>query len=86
MGCSILLEAQLKILLGISYKIFYGHNLYRGVAGMSNPNKQYDRQNGNSRTVKITFFCTGQIILPSLGKLFRLIYFPKVLPTRMAVR
>jgi hypothetical protein len=86
MGCSIFVEAQLKILLGLSYKIFYGHNLYRGVAGMSDPNKQYNRRNCNSRTVKITFFRTGKIILPSLGKLFGLIYFPKVLPTRMTVR
>ncbi len=44
---------------------------------MSNPNKRYDRRNGNSRTVKITYFYTGQIILQSLGKLFRLIFFPK---------
>jgi hypothetical protein len=36
--------------------------------GMSDPNKRYDRWNGNSRTVKITFFHTGQIILPSLEK------------------
>ncbi len=28
---------------------------------MSDPNKWYNRQNGNSRTVKITFFCTGLI-------------------------
>jgi hypothetical protein len=54
--------------------------------GMSDPNKRYDRRNGNSCTVKITFFRTGQIILPSLGKLFRLIYFPRVLPTKMRVR
>ena len=60
-------------------------NAYRG-PGMSDPNKQYDRRNGNSRTVKITFLHTGLIILPSLGKLFRLIYFPKVLLMRMMVR
>jgi hypothetical protein len=40
--------------------------------GMSDPNKRYDRQNGNSRTVKLTFFNTGLIILPYLGQLFRL--------------
>jgi len=53
---------------------------------MSSPNKRYDRQNRNSRTVKITFFHTGLIILQSLAKLFRLIYFPKVLLMRMTVR
>jgi hypothetical protein len=55
-------------------------------SGMSDPNKPYNRRNGNYRTVKITFFCTGLIILLSLGKLFCIIYFPKVLPTRMTVR
>jgi len=53
---------------------------------MSDPNKRYDRWNGNSHTIKITFFHTGLITLLSLGKLFRLIYFPKVLPMRMMVR
>jgi hypothetical protein len=48
--------------------------------GMSDPNKWYDRRKGNSCAVKITFFRTGLITLPSLGKLFCLIYFPKVLP------
>ena len=42
---------------------------------MSDPNKWYDRQNGNSRTVKITFFRTSLIILPSLGKLFVQFFF-----------
>ncbi len=51
-------------------------------SGMSDPNKW----NCNSCTVKITFFQTGLIILPSLGKLFHLIYFPKVLPMRLMVR
>jgi hypothetical protein len=41
--------------------------------GMSDPNKWHDRWNSNSRTVKITFFHTSLIILPSLGKLFCLI-------------
>jgi hypothetical protein len=44
-------------------------------AGMSNPNKRYDRQNGNSHTVKITKFHTILILLPSLGKIFHLIFF-----------
>jgi hypothetical protein len=51
---------------------------YYWQTGMSDPNKWYDRRNGNSHTVKITFFRTGLIILPSLGKLFHLIYFPKI--------
>jgi hypothetical protein len=55
-------------------------------SGMSDPNKWYNRWNGNSRTVKITFFRTGLIILLSLGKLFCLIYFTKVLTVRMKVR
>ncbi len=35
---------------------------------------------------KSHFYVLVKIILPSLGKLFRLIYFPKVLPTRVTVR
>ncbi len=42
---------------------------------MTDPNKWYNRRKGNSRTFKITFFHTGLIILPSLGKLFCLIYY-----------
>jgi len=53
---------------------------------MSNPNKHDDRQNGNSRTVKMTFFLTGLIILPSLGKLVCLNFFVLFLLTRMMVR
>ncbi len=29
---------SIENLLGLSYKIFYDHNLYRGVAGMNDPN------------------------------------------------
>ncbi len=43
--------------------------------GMSDPNKRYDRENGNSLTVKIRKFCTGLIILLSLGNIFHLIFF-----------
>ncbi len=32
-------------------------------SGMSDPNKWHDRKNGNSRTVKVTFFHTGLIIV-----------------------
>jgi hypothetical protein len=40
-------------------------------AGMSDPNKFYNRRNGNSRTVKITFFHTGLInYLTNFGQNF----------------
>jgi hypothetical protein len=45
-------------------------------AGMSDPNEQYLRQNGNSCTDKIPKIRTGLILLLSLGKLFRPIFNP----------
>jgi hypothetical protein len=59
---------------------------HHSASGMSDPNKRYDRQNGNSRTVKIKFFCTGLIILLYLGKLVRLNFFVLFLLTRMTAR
>ncbi len=40
------------------------------IAGMSDPNKRYDRRNGNSCTVKITFFLYWSNYLTVFGQTF----------------